>query len=148
MRSVIRILAAVVLVASAAPAAAALFGDDEARRGVAEQAKRVDGLTARYDELAGRMAKLEDALKAQATQMTAATQPVFELGNQMQVLREEMRSLRGQIEVLSNNIESNAKRQRDMYVDLDTRLRRFEQSPPAGREAERDHVADGTTFFH
>jgi tol-pal system protein YbgF len=50
----------------------------------------------------------------------------------MQVMREEMRSLRGQLEVLSNNIEANAKRQRDMYVDLDTRLRRFEQGGPPG----------------
>jgi tol-pal system protein YbgF len=124
------IVAAVLLIATAAPAAAALFGDDVARRGVEEQQKRVDGLYARYDELAGRLAKLDDALKAQAAQTTAAAQPVFELGNQMQVLREELRSLRGQIEVLSNNIEGNAKRQRDMYVDLDTRLRRFEQAPP------------------
>jgi tol-pal system protein YbgF len=122
--------AAAAFVIAAAPAAAALFGDDVARKGVAEQQKRVDGLYARYEELAARMAKLEESLKAQAAQTTAAAQPVFELGNQLQVLREEMRSLRGQIEVLSNNIEASAKRQRDMYVDLDTRLRRFEQSPP------------------
>jgi tol-pal system protein YbgF len=133
--AVTRILAAALLAATAAPAAAALFGDDVARRGVEEQQKRVDGLYARYDELAGRLAKLDDALKAQAAQTTAAAQPVFELGNQMQVLREELRSLRGQIEVLSNNIEGNAKRQRDMYVDLDTRLRRFEQAPPAAPAA-------------
>jgi tol-pal system protein YbgF len=118
---------------ASAPAAAALFGDDVARKGVAEQQKRVDSLYMRYDELASRMTKLEDAVKAQAAQQAAqanaATQPVFELGNQLQVLREEMRGLRGQIEVLSNNIESAAKRQRDMYVDLDTRLRRVEQPP-------------------
>ena len=124
----VALAAGCVLVAS--PASAALFGDDVARRAVAEQQKRVDGLYARYDELATRLAKLEEALKAQAAQTTAAAQPVFELGNQLQVLREELRSLRGQLEVLSNNIDANAKRQRDMYVDLDTRLRRFEQSPP------------------
>ena len=132
---VTRILAAALLAGTAAPAAAALFGDDVARRGVEEQQKRVDGLYARYDELAGRLAKLDDALKAQAAQTTAAAQPVFELGNQMQALREELRSLRGQIEVLSTNIEGNAKRQRDMYVDLDTRLRRFEQASPTGPAA-------------
>ena len=93
-----------------------------ARKGVAEQQKRVDGLYSRYDEFAQRLAKLEDAVKAQAS-----NQPVLDLANQLQVMREELRSLRGQIEVMSNNIEGNAKRQRDMYVDLDTRLRRFEQ---------------------
>jgi tol-pal system protein YbgF len=125
-----RVAAAMLLAAAAAPAHAALFGDDVARKAVADQQKRVDGLYSRYDELAARMAKLEDALKAQAAQTAAAAQPVFEFGNQLQALREEIRSLRGQIEVVSNNIEANAKRQRDMYVDLDTRLRRFEQAPP------------------
>jgi tol-pal system protein YbgF len=122
----------VLLCAFATPASAALFGDDVARKGVQEQQKRIDGLTARYDELADRFAKLEESVKASAA---AATQPVFELSNQLQVLREDMRDIRGQLEVLSNTIEANAKRQRDMYVDLDTRLRRLEQAaanpPPA-----------------
>jgi tol-pal system protein YbgF len=110
---------------AAPPAGAALFGDDVARKGVQEQQKRIDGLTARYDELAARFATLEESVKASAA---AATQPVFDLSNQLQVLREDMRSIRGQLEVLSNTIEANAKRQRDMYVDLDTRLRRLEQA--------------------
>jgi tol-pal system protein YbgF len=112
------------LALTAAPGAAALFGDDVARKGVAEQQKRVDGLYSRYDEIAERLTKLEDAVKAQAS---SGNQPVLELANQLQVMREDLRGLRGQIEVMSNNIEANAKRQRDMYVDLDTRLRRFEQ---------------------
>jgi tol-pal system protein YbgF len=117
------------LVLVSGPGAAALFGgDDVARKGVAEQQKRVDGLYSRYDEIAGRLSKLEDAIKAQAS---SASQPVLDLANQLQVVREELRTLHGQIEVVSNNIEANAKRQRDMYVDLDTRLRRFEQNVPA-----------------
>lgn len=110
---------------AAAPAAAALFGDDVARKGVADQQKRVDGLTTRTDELASRLANLEEAVKAQAN-----NQSVLDLANQLQAMREELRSMRGQLEVLTNSVEANAKRQRDMYVDLDTRLRRFEQSPP------------------
>ena len=119
---------------AAVPAAAALFGggDEIARKGVTEQQKRVDGLYSRYDEIAGRITKLEDAVKAQAS---SGNQPVLELSNQLQAMREELRSLRGQIEVMSNNIEANAKRQRDMYVDLDTRLRRFEQSAPSASSA-------------
>jgi tol-pal system protein YbgF len=118
-------------IASTAPAHGALFGggDDVARKGVAEQQKRVDALYTRYEEIAARLTKLEDVVKAQSA---SGNQPVLELSNQLQTVREELRSLRGQIEVLSNNIEANAKRQRDMYVDLDTRLRRFEQNAPAG----------------
>jgi tol-pal system protein YbgF len=121
--------AAFVLFATASvgvPVHAALFGgDDVARKAVAEQEKRVEGLYTRYDEIAARLAKLEG-------QVTSSSQPVLDLANQLQVLREELRNLRGQLEVVSNGIEANAKRQRDMYVDLDTRLRRFEQgTPPA-----------------
>jgi len=124
------VLVAASFVLAAGPSSAALFGDDVARKGVAEQKQRVDGLTSRYEDLASRLTKLEDAVKAQAN-----NQPVLELANQLQTMREELRNIRGQLEVLSNNIEANAKRQRDMYVDLDTRLRRFEQNPPAAPAA-------------
>jgi tol-pal system protein YbgF len=68
--------------------------------------------------MAGRLAKLEEDAKAQ---------PVLALVAEIEKLREEIRNLRGQVETLGNNIEGVAKRQRDMYVDLDQRLRRFEQ---------------------
>ncbi len=104
----------------AAPARAALFGDDVARKGVLDQQRRVDSLTSRFDDLSGRFAKVEEALKSNSA--------VLDLANQLQAMREEMRGMRGQLEVLSNGIEASSKRQRDMYVDLDTRMRRFEQS--------------------
>lgn len=130
-------LRAIALVAAgmalALPARAGLFDDDEARRQIAQQQKRSDDLRAQIDLLSSRMAQVEDTLKNQAAQ--AGNQPVLQLANQMEAMREELRSLRGQIEVVNNSIESAAKRQRDMYVDLDTRLRRFEQAatavPPA-----------------
>ena len=143
------LVAASLTLLSAAPAGAALFGDDVARKAVADQQKRVDGLYERYDELASRIAKLEEAIKAQAAQTNAATQPVFDLANQLQAVREDLRSMRGQIEVLSNNIEGATKRQRDMYVDLDARLRRLEQppaAPPAGQPSAPGAAAPaGTT---
>lgn len=132
------------------PAHAALFGDDVARKQVAEQARRVDDLKAQNDAIAGRIGKIEESLR---------TQPALELINQIELLKREIQNLRGQIEVLNNGVENNAKRQRDMYVDLDTRLRRFEQggtptaaaptpgpgadaaaAPPAGASAEEGRV--------
>ena len=117
-----------------APARAALFGDDVARKGVADQARRLDefklDVKAQTDAISGRLGKIEEALRgAQATQ-----QSMLELINQIELLKREIQSLRGQIEVVNNGVESNAKRQRDMYVDLDTRMRRIEQggSAPAG----------------
>jgi len=134
---------------AAGPAAAGLFDDEIARKQITEQQKRVDELRQQTDGLAGRLGKIEDAAKAQ---------PVLALAAEIEKLREEMRSLRGQIEVLGNNIEGVSKRQRDMYVDLDQRLRRFEQpgaaiapaagaaAPPAaaGAEAPKTVVAVAT----
>ncbi|HXF17618.1 MAG TPA: YbgF trimerization domain-containing protein [Burkholderiales bacterium] len=50
---------------------------------------------------------------------------VVQLLNQVEALNGELSRLRGQIEVLTNDINNAQKRQRDMYVDLDTRLRRI-----------------------
>lgn len=117
------------LLLGAAPARAGLFDDDFARKRIAEEAKRVDDLRSQADSLAARMGRIEEGLRG--TQTTQ--QSMLEVLNQIEALRRELQNLRGQIEVLGNGVENNAKRQRDMYVDLDTRLRRFEQggAPPA-----------------
>ncbi len=116
------------------PVLGAIFDDAEARRQIAVEKKRIDDLgtqiNAQQQAISARLAKLEEGLKGQ---------PVLDLFTQIEAVKLEMSKLRGQIEVLNNNIENTAKRQRDMYTDLDTRLRRFEQqglptpaaSPPA-----------------
>jgi tol-pal system protein YbgF len=113
------------------PAAAGLFDDEIARKQIADQQKRVDDLRQQADGMAARLGKIEEDAKSQ---------PALALASEIERLREEMRGLRGQLEVLSNNIEGVSKRQRDMYVDLDQRLRRFEQpgaaiAPAAGAAA-------------
>jgi tol-pal system protein YbgF len=73
------------------------------------------------------------ALAVQPVPGLAQTQPdgrnpgVIQLMNQIDAQQAEIGRLRGQLEVLSNGLENAQKRQRDMYVDLDTRLRRIEQ---------------------
>ena len=119
------------------PAAAGLFDDDVARQqGVAQQ-KRIDELKQQNEAMLARLAKVEDDLK---------TSPVLDLAAQIEKIRQDLNSLRGQIEVLGNNIDGAAKRQRDMYVDLDTRLRRLEQpgaSAPAPAGAAPPAPASG-----
>ena len=100
------------------PGHAQLFGgDDTARKQIAEQTKRIDAL-------AQQLARIEDALQG----LSSAPNPALELSQQIERLRQEMTQLRGQIEVLGNDVQSAAKRQRDMYLDLDTRMKRLEQS--------------------
>ncbi len=121
----------------AGPLHAQLFGGDtEARKQIAEQARRIDALRQQNDELAARLARIDESLKS-----LSATNPAVELVQQLEMLRQELKQMRGQMEVLGNEVQSATKRQRDMYVDLDMRLKRFEQSPgvagaaPAGPSA-------------
>jgi tol-pal system protein YbgF len=86
----------------AGPAQAGLFDDAEARQQI-ETLKR------------DFQARLDTVSNAQ-----------FELANQNEELRAEVARLRGQAEVLLNEIESLKNRQRDFYVDLDNRIRQVE----------------------
>jgi tol-pal system protein YbgF len=96
---------------------AQLFGgDDTARKQIAEQTKRIDALSQQ-------LARIEDTLKT-----LSGSNPALELSQQLERLRQETSQLRGQIEVLGNEVQSASKRQRDMYLDLDTRMKRLEQA--------------------
>jgi tol-pal system protein YbgF len=113
------------------PAHAQLFGgDDAARKQIAEQGKRVDALVQQNEALAARLARIEESLNS-----LSSSNPALQLVQQIEHLRQEVTQLRGQVEVLGNETQAAAKRQRDMYLDLDTRMKRLEQSPPAAAAA-------------
>lgn len=104
-------VAAFAVLSLPAIAAPGLFDDDEARKAILDLRAKVTALTARLD------AKLEE--KADKTGL-------LELNNQNEQLRAEIASLRGQIEVLMNELANAQKRQQDFYADLDKRLRALE----------------------
>jgi tol-pal system protein YbgF len=114
---------------------AQLFGgDDAARKQIAEQSKRLDALKLQNEDLSVRLARMEESLKS-----LSAANPAIDLAQHLERLRLELTQLRGQIEVLGNDVQMAAKRQRDMYVDLDTRMKGLEQpaaaTPPAPQPA-------------
>jgi tol-pal system protein YbgF len=86
-------------------AAHAFFNDDEARRQVAELRQVVEALNQRIE---------------------VVSRNQLDFANQIETLRADVARLNGQIEVLANSLEAAHKRQQDFYVDLDTRLRKFE----------------------
>lgn len=98
------ILVATLLVA-ALPVRAGLFDDDEARR--------------RIDQIDARVQKVESSAET-----TSRAQ--LELNNQLERTRAEVAQIHGQLELLGNENEQAQKRQKDFYIDLDTRLRKIE----------------------
>ena len=104
-------IALLIAILGAAQAQAGVFDDDEARRQVSDLRIKTE---ARFDQQA----------KAQ-----------LDLSTQIQRQAEEIARLRGQIETLSYELETAKKRQQDFYLDLDTRLRKFE-TPVAANGAD------------
>lgn len=98
-----RVALAAALLAYAA-SASAIFSDDEARKGVADLKKQVERLEAQ----------------------SADRRAVQELSGSLDQIRQDIARLRGQIEELSYKIENLDKRQKDLYVDLDNRMRKLE----------------------
>ncbi len=121
MRRVASALVAAWLVAL--PARAALFDDDEARRRIEATNQRLNQIQRQLDE---RMTALEGQLKSQG---------LVELFSQLEQIKADVSRLRGQIEVLIYEQDQQQKRQRDLYIDLDSRLRKIESggagAPPS-----------------
>jgi tol-pal system protein YbgF len=107
--------------AAALPAQAqGLFDDNEARRRIDTLRQQID---ANQRAVEDRLAKIEGA----ATDRGA----ILELSSQISALREELARMRGQVEVLANQADMAEKRQKDLYLDIDTRLRKLEQAGEA-----------------
>ena len=96
------------------PVHAGLFDDDEARQQILQ--------------LRTQLAETQRTLDARLNELEAQARnrSIIDLFNQVETLKTEFARLRGQIELLQNEMENTQKRQRDLYVDLDSRLRKME----------------------
>jgi tol-pal system protein YbgF len=112
--------AALFVLAAAQAVHAALFDDAEARKRIEATNQRMAQVQKQLDE---RISVLETQLKNQG---------LIELFKEVEQMKADTAKLRGQIEVLNHEMEQTQKRQRDLYVDLDSRLRKIESGPGAG----------------
>lgn len=111
MKRLLPLAAALVLIPTA-PAHAQLFGGDtEARNQVFQLRQEVQG------------------------QIETTSRGQLELAMQNEQMRAELARLRGQIELLTNEMETLKQRQKDFYVDLDARMRRFESGAAGNASA-------------
>jgi tol-pal system protein YbgF len=109
------------------PAMAGLFSDDDARKQV--------------KQLEERIVKLEQALATTEADKEQYIRSTLDLQIQMESLNTELRKLRGQNEEFAHNLQDAEKRQKDFYIDLDTRLRHME----AGETSANANVPDRAT---
>ena len=128
MRSIKKIavvgLSLFALSASFNVAHAALFDDKEARKKIVElelkqQADHNATLTA-IAELKKRVVAIEAIVQGGG---------LADMQNQIEALKQEVANLKGDLEVAQHHIEATQTRQKDLYTDTDTRLRRIESGP-------------------
>lgn len=118
---VVPALFATMLGAISPSAQAGLFDDAEARASIEELRKKL----AETDKQAETLGRNQ-----------------LDFANQIETLKTEIARIRGQLEVLTYEVEATQKRQKDFYVDLDSRLRKLEgpmesatPASPAGTSA-------------
>lgn len=111
--------------ATVLPAHAGVFDDDEARR-------RIDQLR---QETEARLQKLEATTENN-------TRAILQLNSQLEQARQEVAQIRGQLELVGNDTDQAQKRQKDFYVDLDSRLRKLEGSSQSATPADQSAPAE------
>ena len=117
-----------VALTSYSTAHAGLFDDTEARKKITEIE------TKEQSDHNNAMAAIADLKKSQAAleKRIAAIEAIVQGGgladmqNQIETLKQEVANLKGDLEVAQHNLDATQTRQKDLYTDTDTRLRRIE----------------------
>jgi len=110
---------------------AALFDDTEARKKILDvETKSQAGIA----ELKKSQAAIEKRLAA--IEAVIQGQGLADMQNQIEFLKQEVAQLRGDLELASHNLEAAQQRQKDLYADTDTRLRRIEAGPVQASQPE------------
>jgi tol-pal system protein YbgF len=114
-----RLCVAALACAAFSSPAHALFGDDEARKAILE-------LRARIAEQERQLRDKDAELAARIERLEAANRAQLEFANTIDAQRREIATLRGQVETLTNEVATLQKRNRDLYADLDARVKTME----------------------
>ncbi|MDD2833084.1 MAG: YbgF trimerization domain-containing protein [Methylotenera sp.] len=122
---------------------AALFDDAEARKKILEVEKNMltqnqDNQTA-IDALKKQQQSLDQRL---STLETISKNGLADMQSQLESLRQEVARLKGELEVANHNLNLTQQRQKDLYTDLDERLRKIETQSVVAPVAEVSSPAD------
>jgi tol-pal system protein YbgF len=98
------------LVIAACLAASALAG-------CASTPPEEDAVQIKLNDLETRLTKVERVI---------ANQSLLDLANQLETLRADVRAIHNDVDVLNHNLDTARKQQRDLYADLDRRLKALE----------------------
>ncbi|PPD56175.1 MAG: tol-pal system protein YbgF [Methylotenera sp.] len=128
-----RNLLALLIATTAINSHAALFDDKEARKKILEvEAKSQSNFDANQtaiNDLKKGQAAIEKRLAA--IEAVIQGQGLADMQNQLEVLKQEVAHLKGDLELANHHLETTQQRQKDLYTDTDTRLRKIESAAVA-----------------
>ncbi|MGZ8252070.1 MAG: tol-pal system protein YbgF [Methylophilaceae bacterium] len=138
------VLAGVFLLSLSQFAQAALFDDKEARQQIQDMQKKMDSqnqatqdaIKKNQQALEQRIAALEAVIKGQG---------LMDLLGQVERLNQELSNVKGQLEVANHNIEGAQQRQKDLYADVDGRVRKLDSGAPVSAAVTDAPAATSTT---
>jgi tol-pal system protein YbgF len=85
--------------------------------GCASTPPEEDPVQIKLKDLDTRLARIERVV---------ANQSLLDLANQADSLRNDLRAMHNDVDLLTNNLEASRKQQRDLYADLDRRMKNLE----------------------
>lgn len=130
---------------------AALFDDTEARKKILEVEKNMQTQNQATQAALAELKSKQQALEQRVTALEGiAKNGLIEMQTQVESLKQEISRLTGDLELARHNLDLAQQRQKDLYTDTDTRLRKLETAPaarqaPVTSEAAAPAVSDKET---
>jgi tol-pal system protein YbgF len=104
--------------------------------GCASTPPEEDPVQIKLKDLDTRLARIERVM---------ANQSLLDVSNQLEALRSDVRAMHNDVDQLTNALDSGRKQQRDMYADLDQRLKNLESRGGAASAASAAPAAGAAT---
>ena len=106
---------------------AAIFDDKEARKKILELETTMNAQHQTTQSELASLKKNQQALEQRVVAIEAITkgQVLGDMQSQIETLNQEVARLKGELEVANHNVEATQQRQKDLYGDTDTRLRKI-----------------------
>jgi len=126
----VKFICALAIATHALTSQAALFDDKEARKKILEvETKQLADQTSNSNALS-ELKKTQGVIEKRLLAIEAVVQGqgFADMQNQIEALKQELAELKGELEVATHNIETTQQRQKDLYTDTDTRLRKIESN--------------------
>lgn len=109
------------------PSHAALFSDDEARKAAADLRAEVLQMRTAQETRLTRIESSVDAIQKTLDRLDQAVKGIPALQSQIDAVGTDLANLRGEIEVQRNANTQLEKRNKELYLDIDSRLKVLEQ---------------------